>query len=279
MLRAVVWLLLLLNLTYWAWRHRWLEAWGVWAAPQIQTEPVRLAQQVQPERIRLLAPDAPEISAPVSVGQTAVVVSNADETPTNPASPTSPTDGPQSPALAGPEANANPLPTPSPATSTPEPLAQAAPCRQAAYFNEKELPRAEAAFKAALPDGTWTLAPVPQPARWIVYTGKLSGPEALAEKKAELRQLKINFREVGVPALQPGLALGTFNNEEAALHGVRDVARNGYKGAKAVVERPEYTLYTLQLPQATDVLKTQAMGALTRLGEVKAAKQWQSCGD
>lgn len=258
MLRTLVGLLVLLNIGYWAWSQGLLAHLGVWAYPQERHEPQRLARQVQPERIRLLAADAPEIVAPVVLGETAVVLSNTDEAPS--ATPPDPSGEPKEMPNGTPSAAPNQT------------------CSQTAYFSEKDLPRIEPLLKAALPEGSWTFAPVPQPARWIVYTGKLSGPEAVAETKAVLRERKIGYREVS-PALQPGLALGTFSSEEAALQGVRDVTRNGYKGAKAVMERAEYSIYTLRLPHATDELKAKAGVVLSKQGEAKAAKSWQSCDD
>lgn len=277
MLRILVALLMLLNLGYWAWSQGFLTDWGMWARPQSQQEPQRLERQVRPERIRLLAADAPEIKAPVSLGETAVGLPNNEEPGTN--APSSPTENTAAPSATVPsESNANASNTTASTTPPPPHPTNSLGCRQTAYFNEKERPRIEALFKTALPEGSWTLAPVPQPARWIVYTGKLSGAEAVAETKAQLRELKIGYRDVPA-ALQPGLALGTFSSEEAAQQGVRDVARNGYKGAKAVMERQEYEVYTLRLPKATEELKAKASAILSKQTDVKAAKNWQTCSE
>ncbi|KAI9872383.1 MAG: hypothetical protein M1823_008188, partial [Watsoniomyces obsoletus] len=45
------------------------------------------------------------------------------------------------------------------------------------------------ALETALPPGSWQLESSVEPARWIVYMGKYSNDEALAKKRAELRQL------------------------------------------------------------------------------------------
>lgn len=55
MARALVWLLLLLNVLYWSWAQGWLLPYGFGPAPQ--REPQRLAQQIRPEAITLLNPD------------------------------------------------------------------------------------------------------------------------------------------------------------------------------------------------------------------------------
>lgn len=50
--RALAWLLLLLNVLYWAWGEGWLLPYGF--GPAQQREPQRLAQQIHPEAITLL---------------------------------------------------------------------------------------------------------------------------------------------------------------------------------------------------------------------------------
>jgi hypothetical protein len=282
MLRGLVSLLILVNVVYWAWVQGLFADVGVWAKPQNQREPKRLEGQIKPDRIRLLAANAPEIKAPVVLGEASVPLTNTEDSiavtsASGGDTATIAKDTSKDPAASA-EPNAVPkAPSDSAATNAPS-SASVGVCRQTAYFNEKDLPRIESLFKASLPEGTWAFAPIAQPARWIVYTGKLSGPKAVAETKAELRQLKISYRDVSA-ALQPGLALGTFSNEEAAQQGVRDVARNGYKGAEAVIERPEHVIYTLRLLQATDELKAKASAVLVKQGEAKAAKSWQSCSD
>lgn len=54
MRRALVGLLLLLNVLYWSWAQGWLLPYGFGPAPQ--REPQRLAQQIRPEAITLLNP-------------------------------------------------------------------------------------------------------------------------------------------------------------------------------------------------------------------------------
>lgn len=52
MARLLVFVLLIANLAYAAWAHRWLEAWGF--APARQAEPERLAQQRNPDLVKVL---------------------------------------------------------------------------------------------------------------------------------------------------------------------------------------------------------------------------------
>lgn len=60
MLRALVLLLLLVNLAWFSWAQGWLRPWGL--APAASSEPQRLSRQVQPEAIQVLR-EAPVPSA------------------------------------------------------------------------------------------------------------------------------------------------------------------------------------------------------------------------
>jgi len=91
MLRLIVWVLLVLNLGYYAWGQGWLLAYG-WGPTQ-QHEPQRLAQQVHPEALTILtdtpsdphagasAPDAAASEAPAEpVATTCWQATELDET-------------------------------------------------------------------------------------------------------------------------------------------------------------------------------------------------------
>jgi hypothetical protein len=56
MLRALVVVLVLANLAFWAWSTGMLE--GIGLAPSSERDPARLDQQIRPEAVRVLAPDA-----------------------------------------------------------------------------------------------------------------------------------------------------------------------------------------------------------------------------
>lgn len=249
MLRRLVLALLLANGGYLVWSQGWLASTlGPWAAPQDQREPERLAQQLKPERMQLAGSSAtPPSPAPV-----------------NPAPPESPP-----PAEAA-------------ETAVPDTQAQAkaepTACWQVGVFNEKQLALLKPALDKALPEGSWVLESSTQPARWIVYTGKLANAEALAARRAELRQMKVEFRELNTPALQPGLALGTYSTEAAAQQALRDVTKAGVKGARAVIERPETTLYMARLPLATEAQKAAAAQAMAKVpGNPWPGKNLQVC--
>jgi hypothetical protein len=110
----------------------------------------------------------------------------------------------------------------------------------------------------------WTLSESVLSARWIVYLGQFANNDALQRRRAELRQSRIDHREVSVPALQPGLALGTYSSEDSARKALQQVLRDGVRDARVVQERQETRTFTLRLPAATDTERQQfeALGVL-----------------
>ncbi|MBK6005741.1 SPOR domain-containing protein [Ramlibacter ginsenosidimutans] len=117
---------------------------------------------------------------------------------------------------------------------------------------------------ASWPAGSWSFAPVTEPARWIVYMGKYPGVEQLAHKRAELRQLGITFDAPGNPELEPGLSLGAFPTEAAATAQLATLAERGVRTARVVQDRSEQKGEGLQLPAVDDSLRP-------RLEELKPA--------
>jgi hypothetical protein len=147
-------------------------------------------------------------------------------------------------------------------------------CWQAAGF----LPAQAEELKAAIDGvpaltGRWRWDESVLPERWIVYLGRFSNADALQRRKAELRQAKVEYRDVYVPALSPGLALGTYSTEDAAKTALTDVQRDGVKGAKVVQERQEYKTFTLKLPTITD----DELALVQGLGTALAGKSLQKC--
>jgi hypothetical protein len=113
------------------------------------------------------------------------------------------------------------------------------------------------------PAGSWTLEPVTEPARWIIYMGKYAGVEQVARKRAELRQIGVSFEAPG-PELEPGLSLGSFPTEAAANTQLAALAEKGVRTARVLQERPEQKGQRLQLPAVDDALRP-------RLDELKFA--------
>ena len=125
----------------------------------------------------------------------------------------------------------------------------------------------------SLPDDVWSLSENRNPGRWIVYWGKFESPEVMTHRKATLRRLKIDHREVTLPRLAPGLALGTFSNEDAAKEALSKVQAQGIRTARVAVECAETVNWALRLPAITEAQRQAIMG----LGPALAGKSLLAC--
>ncbi|CAB5723021.1 Uncharacterised protein [Delftia tsuruhatensis] len=235
MLRIAFLLLVLANAGYYLWGHGHLEALGL--APARQSEPERLNQQVRPEALGLLS---------------------VDNTPA--ASP-------------GGEAPSTAPPAPTPASAPAQAGGQPTICLVATGIEDRHAEALRRGLVAQVASDQWDLSSTHQPGRWMVYMGKFPDAEFLERKRAELRARKIDFDRAG-GALEPGLSLGRFSTEEAATRELTNFARQGVRTARVVQERPDVTLYTLRLPQATPALRSQveAMG-----GKAFEGKPFKPC--
>ncbi len=273
MLRWAITLLVLANLAYLAWTRGHLDGLGL-AAPS-QHEPERLAAQVAPELQRLLngpkgtgdeaaAPDTP--TPPPAAEAPAAPAAAAVEPP-----PVTPVAEPTPAAVAAEPAPA-PAPPPSAATAAAN---EARACWQATGFteNQTELLRAELKL-LGLPASQWQLNEVRSSGRWIVYMGRYDNSEQLERKKAELRGLGLQYREITAPGLGPGLALGTYSSEAAARKALQETEQGGVRTAKVAQERAEAVSFTLRLPSIT----TTQRSAVDGLREAMAGKSLRRCG-
>lgn len=145
-------------------------------------------------------------------------------------------------------------------------------CLQAGPLDEAQA----AALRQALqswPAGSWSLEPVVEPPRWIVYMGKYAGADSVARKKAELRQLGVSFEPLADPALEPGVSLGGYASEAEANRQREVLAERGVRTARVVQERAEVRGQMLRLPALDDSLRA-------RVDELKAglgAKSLRAC--
>ena len=237
MLKWTIWLLVLANAGYFAWTQGVLDGLGM--APQEQHEPQRLGEQVRPEQLRLLNGTLaqPEPAAPVAA----------------------------------------PAPPAPPAVPTPSLLEGSGPrsCWLAGGFTaaQADLLRAELAL-LGLPPDRWQLNEVHSTGRWIVYMGRYDNEAQLERKKAELRGIGVNFREVTANGLAPGLALGTYSSEAAVQQALQEVERGGVRTAKIAQERAESVSFTLRLPAIT----ADQRAAVDGLGDAMAGKALRACG-
>jgi len=144
-----------------------------------------------------------------------------------------------------------------PASGNGETASAAAECLQAGLFNEQQTSSLRASLENALPAGSWRLESSVEPARWIVYMGKYSGEDALAKKRAELRQLGVTFRTVNNDAFAPGLALASFASQAEAETELTRVATRGVRTARVAQERPEARGQILKVPAVDAGLRKQ----------------------
>lgn len=250
MLRWAIVLLVLANAGYFAWTQGYLDGLGM--APVDQREPERMGQQVNPDVLRLL--NGPKGSLPEAQAPAAVVEALPPRPDVPPPMATTPPAVP--PAVVAADAKG--------------PRA----CWQASGFAETqvELLRAEFALLGLSAD-QWQFTEQRSGARWIVYMGRYDNAAQVDRKKAELRGIGVNFRELTASGLAPGLALGTYSSEAAAQQALRDTEQAGVRTAKVAQERAESVSFTLRLPSITDAQRTAVDG----LGKAMAGKTLRRC--
>jgi hypothetical protein len=150
-----------------------------------------------------------------------------------------------------------PNPTPTDAVTPTEPAS----CWWVPGLNRNEADTVRQAMEAlSLPASAWSLIENRSNGRWIVYWGKFEKPEMMAQRKATLRQLKIDYREVTQPRWAPGLALGTFSSEAAAKDALSNVQGRGVRNARVVQERPESISWALRLPAISETERGVVLG-------------------
>ena len=147
-------------------------------------------------------------------------------------------------------------------------------CWQASGFTEAqtELLRAELAL-LGLTANNWQLTETRSSGRWIVYMGRYDNTEQVERKKAELRGLGVQFRELTTSGLAPGLALGTYSTEAAARQALQQTERDGVRTARVAQERAESVSFSLRLPAITDAQRVAVEG----LREAMAGKALRRC--
>ncbi|HEX5736965.1 MAG TPA: SPOR domain-containing protein [Hydrogenophaga sp.] len=245
MLKWAIWLLLLGNVGYFLWTQGHFDPVGL--APRVENEPERLQAQIRPEVLRLLnGPQGAEPAEPEPAPAT-----QDDRTTESPAQSPRPVEAPQAVAAASVETA----------------------CWQVGGFTATQADGLRGALgMLGWPRDTWQVNEARSSGRWVVYMGRFDG-EQMARKKTELRDINVDFREVSIPSLGPGLALGTFSSEAAAEQGMQDLTKKGVRTARVAQERPESVSYSLRLPAATPAQRS----AVESLGGPLAGKSLQVC--
>lgn len=129
-------------------------------------------------------------------------------------------------------------------------------CLQAGPFEETQM----AGLALALnqwPAGSWSVEPLAEPGRWIVYMGKYATLENTARKKAELRQIGVSFEPLADPALEPGLSLGGFSSQAEADQQLEALVQRGVRSARVVQERTAPRGHLLKLAAVDDSLRSR----------------------
>ena len=162
--------------------------------------------------------------------------------------------------------NSAPDTAPSDAPTEPVVVAEPTSCLWAPGFSPAQADALRQAMGGLdLPASAWSLTEARSNGRWIVYWGKFEKPELMAQRKARLRQLNIEFREVTLPRLSPGLALGTFSNEEAAKEALAGFQAKGVRTARVAMERAESVSWALRLPAITETQRSVVLSVGTAL--------------
>lgn len=156
------------------------------------------------------------------------------------------------------------------ASSLPRPVQ----CLQAGPFDEAQAERLRGVLRADWSAERWSLDPVVQTARWVIYLGPYATDAALTKKRAELAARKIVPQALDNPALEPGLSLGSFESEEAAHAQLGEFAKSGVRTARVVQSRPE--LRGLQLRLLVGLSATE-QARLAPLEAVLAGKALAPC--
>jgi hypothetical protein len=123
--------------------------------------------------------------------------------------------------------------------------------------------------RAALPPGAIASAAVTRPAVFIVYMGKYASPEALQRKTDELKRRNVESEVLhNVPWLEPGLALGRFNDRAAAEAHLAALAERDVHTAKVLTLTPPAIGHVWRAEHADaalaaklGALKAKALGA------------------
>ncbi len=119
----------------------------------------------------------------------------------------------------------------------------------------------------------WQIDVSTEPARWIAYMGKYANADALTRKKAELRQLGVNFELLRRADLEPGLSLGTAATRAEAEQLLASAAQRGVRTGRVLEERAATQVERLLLPAVDAALRAK----LVEVKAIAGVTQLQTC--
>jgi len=218
MLRAVVVVLLLANLAFWAWSAGLLAGLG-WG-PESERDPTRLERQVRPDAVRVLLPSAVTTPSAAAVATTV------------------------------PPRAAGVAPGPS------RVVRDTGVCLEAGPFTGAALESAERALAAAaLPEDSWVRTSREVGAQYAVVLGPFGDREALQKKREEIGRLQLPFEALELPGeggvAQPGFALGRYDTRGAAEAALTTFNQRGVRTARVSLLRPARNESRLRVENAT----------------------------
>jgi hypothetical protein len=257
MLRALVVVLILANMGFFAWREGWLG--GPLGQAHAGREPERIKAQVHPERLVVEPPAAASASA---TGQNAAAPDEA-----------SAGSEPASVPASGTDASARLINGAATGGASTVAVAAGPMCVEAGPFNPAEQ-RQVTPQLAQLASGSWTLQNVAVQGLWLVYMGPYGDAEALARKQDELRRIRgLSFEEVRSPAnLAMGVSLGRYNQEAQAHTALETLRQRGIRTARVVTVRPAQDVAVVRVPQASLAVQRVLAGM-----NLPAGKGFEAC--
>lgn len=231
MLRALIVILVLANIGFYAWTQGWLTG-IVGVAPSTLHEPARLSQQVNPQNITLLPPQAHAASGASSPGSDSVSRAASSA----PAAPSS-------------SAGAEPAASRVAVNAAKGQLA----CMQLGPLTEAERAALAQVARKSLPQLVWTETRADKKGLWLIYMGRYASQDMLEKKEEELQRIHVVFEEMLTPPdLRYGLSLGRFDDRGEANGALNRLAARGIHTARLVMLRPPQITYTLRFPNVSD---------------------------
>lgn len=219
MLRALVLLLLLANVLFFAWARGWLAP--VLPPRADHREPERVAAQLKPELITVLSAGA----ASAAVAAASAAASAASGATSEPA----------------PDAEGPPV------------------CLEAGPFTDAALKDAETVLSGhGVPEGQVQRDFTAGSVTWGVVMGRFPDRDTLRAKGEELRRLGVKFDEINSPpSLAPGLRLGNYSDRYGAEAALGNLAGKGVRTARVAQLPAGPTQNWLRAPKADAELQTR----------------------
>ncbi len=265
--RALVVLLVLANIAFFAWTRGWLHS-SLGTKPFDEREPQRLQRQIQPDAVELR-------SAAVPASGAARAPSSATATATATATARSGSGAVKTaPDLVASEAAASEAASAAAAASAVAMAAASAAamadkppiaCLETGPVNEATVAALGRELTGmGVPAGGWSASAAAR-LGWWVYMGRYADDALTSRKSEELRRINVRHERARAPAdLVPGLVLGQYATRESAE---ADLARLGGRGIR--------TARVIEVPAApalqTVKLTTNDAALLTRLRTWRSA--------